>query len=319
MTIEFFFFFFPKFFYSILLMLGCCRCLCSREYSAFTRIESCYSNDGRFEPIYARVTELVNWGNHDVDRFGSIHEILSEKINYDINRKNDAGISVGLKIFSILLERVREINLNISTSMTNCIIQLIQTRRLELFIIAQTSTQSLLEFTQRHTLNIPVQRIIQSYLQLLIEENLKESIFSSIALIISNSSLDWIPLNEIFIALRPNFLVENSSRSILVSISKVVIPLTLPRLCNSIFLFFNNSNLWNNDDFLTNFLILILSEMNENCSPAFFIFWLEQLPPKSPENGNSKSIINIAIRLIEQVSPNRLISQSQTEDRKSVV
>jgi len=293
--------------------MSCCfRCCCSQDYSALTRIESCYPSDSRYEPINARVNELVNWGNHDVERFASIHEILAEKINHDVIRSNDAGVSIGLKIFSSLLERVRELNLNISLTMTACIIRLIETKRLSLLEIVKQSTASLIQFTQRHTLSVPIQRIVHSLLEISSDDTLKEISFETIAVIASLSSIEWLPLIEIFTVTRSSFPQENSARNIIIAISKAVVPLTLPKLCGPLFLFLDQINLWNSESFLSSFIITLLTDMSDNCSPVFFRSWLEQLPPKSPETGHCKTIISISIRLIEQLPPEKLISQSST-------
>ena len=295
-------------------MLGCCHCLCSKEYSALTCVESCYPNDGRADPVHARVRELINWGTHDIDRFSTIHEILADKIRLDIERKNDAGVTVGLKIMASLLQNVREINYNISVTMTTCITQLIDTKRLALLQIAATSTQDLISYTTHAQLSTQINRIINAYLNLLKDDQLKETVFESISTIVSHSTqLQWIPVQNILKSICPTYFSENSGRNIIQSMAHIVLPLSLNKLTNDLFTFFNERNLWNDEDFISSLLLLFFNEIPENCAPPFFKSWLEQLPPRSPEVGHSKSIISITVRLVEQVSPERIISQAQTD------
>lgn len=293
-------------------MLGCCHCLCSKEYSAYTRVESCYPNDGRADPVYARVRELINWGTHDVDRFSTIHEILADRIQQDILRGNDAGVQVGLKICANILQNVREINHNLSTTMAQCITQLVETKREPLLQIATSSTHDLIQYTQRHMLSTPVTRIINSFLNLVTDENLKETVFSSVTEIISKSSIEWIPIANILKVIKTYFS-ENSARNIAKAIAKIVVPLILVRLTTELFQFFTQNNLWNDEDFLSSIMILFFNEMPDNCAPGFFKCWLEQLPPRSPEAGHCKTLISITVRLVEQISPEKLISQAQTD------
>lgn len=98
-------------------MLGCCHCLCSKEYNAYTRVDACYPTDGRAQPINARIGELINWGRHDIDRFSTIHEILAERINYSIDNRDLNNVSCGIKILSRLFESVTDLNLNFSTTL----------------------------------------------------------------------------------------------------------------------------------------------------------------------------------------------------------
>ena len=294
-------------------MLGCCHCLCSKEYSALTCVESCYPNDGRADPVHARVRELINWGTHDIDRFSTIHEILADKIRQDVLRKNDAGVTVGLKIMASLLHNVKEINHNVSTTMTQCIIQLIETQRQPLLEIASTATHDLIHDTNTHMLPVPICRIINAYLILLNNESLKETIFESVSSIVSDSQLQWIPITNILQTICPNYFAENAARNIIKSIAHIVQPLSLNRLTTDLFAFFTERNLWNDEDFISSILLLFFNEIQDNCAPGLFRSWLEQLPPRSPEAGHSKTIINITVRLVEQISPERIISQAQTE------
>lgn len=293
-------------------MLGCCHCLCSKEYSAYTRVESCYPNDGRADPVYARVRELINWGTHDVDRFSTIHEILADRIQQDINGSNDAGVQVGLKICANILQNVREINHNLSTTMARSITQLIATKRPPLLQIAKSSTHDLIQYTQRHMLAAPVTQIINAFLELVTDESLKETVFSSVADIISIASIEWIPLPNILKVVKTYFS-DASTREIVKSIAHVVVPLILVRLTTSLFQFFTQNNLWDDEDFLSSIMIILFNEMPDNCGPGFFKCWLEQLPPRTPEAGHCKTLISVTVRLVEHISPEKLISQAQTD------
>ena len=294
-------------------MLGCCHCLCSKEYSALTCVASCYPNDGRADPVHARVRELINWGTHDIDRFSTIHEILADRIKSDVRTGNDAGVQVGLKIMASLLNSVRELNHNISTTMTACIIQLIETKRQPLLEIAARSTFDLIEFTNNHMLQTPICRIINAYLLLLTEESLKETIFQSVTSIVSKSHIQWIPITNILKTICTDYFAENSARDIIKAIAHVVLPLSLNKLTADLFNFFSENNLWNDEDFVSSIIILFFNEVPDSCAPGFFRSWLEQLPPRSPEVGHCKTIINITVRLVEQIAPERLVSQAQTE------
>ena len=141
----------------------CCHCLCSREYSALTRVLACYPQDGRPNPIPSRVQELINWGIHDVERMRSIQEILNERIQLDIDLNNLNNISVGMKVLCELLEKVRLLNNELSTTLASFIVQLIRYKNPSFLLIAQSSIDQELNFTETILLPVPVNRIINSF------------------------------------------------------------------------------------------------------------------------------------------------------------
>ena len=109
-------------------MLGCCHCLCSKEYDAYTRVLTCYPSDGRPDPVSAKVRELLTWGNHDLSRFDSIDSTLMECIRKDLVKRKFNAVSVGMKILGRLLPAVTDLNLNLSKALQNAIILLIGTK-----------------------------------------------------------------------------------------------------------------------------------------------------------------------------------------------
>ena len=296
-------------------MLGCCHCLCSKEYSALTCVESCYPNDGRADPVHARVRELINWGTHDINRLQTIHEILTDKIRTDIRNKNDAGVTVGLKIMAQLLHNVRELNYNISGAMTTCIIELIETKRISLLQIAANSTPYLFQKDSNNPqLPALVSRIINAYLALINDDDLKETVFESLSTIVSQAEhINYFPIPNILKAICPTYFAENSARNVIKLIARIVKPMALNKMTNDLFSFFTERALWNDEDFISSILLLLFNEIPDTCVPPFFKSWLELLPPRSPEVGHSKVIINISVKLIEQIAPERIVSQAQTD------
>lgn len=284
-------------------MLGCCHCLCSQEYNAYTRVAACYPADGRADPVAARVRELTNWGIHDVSRFSKIHEIISERIRQDIQDKNFNSASVGVKIISRLLENVRDLNHPLSTALTNAILLLVRTKDPQYLALASEASESLLRFTLHHQLSQPIQKIFKAYMPLCNEkEEISEIAFNSISKLVEQSSIEWIPLEELFGMIKDKINTNNAAKNVLVSVAHASAALTLPKVRDICIKFFNEQNLWNDSAFLVFFMSILFSEMKENCVPPFFRLWLQLLPPRADQdNAHCREIISVAVHLTEEL------------------
>lgn len=289
-------------------MLGCCHCLCSKEYNAYSRVAACYPADNRPDPVAARVRELINWGIHDVSRFSKIHEIISERVRQDIQRDQFNSSAVGVKILTRLLENVRDLNHPLSSALTTSILQLIQTRKQQFLELASEASESLKRFTLHHQIQVPVQRIFRAYIPLCSVEDLSDIAFNSISSLIENDlSVECIPMDELLGAIKDQLSTNNAARGVLVSIAHAATPLTLPKMRDILISFFDEQHLWNDLPFLFFFMNVLFSEMKDNCSPPFFRLWLELLPPRSSDNGHCRAVITVSLHLMEELPSTRLL------------
>ena len=293
-------------------MLSCCHCLCSKEYDAMTRVTACYPTDGRSDPVAARVRELINWGIHDISRFSSIHEIIAERIRHDIVNDKVNSTAVGIAILGKLLASVSEINMNLSSSLTASILLLIRTKKPEFLKIAGDGIISLVENTNRVSLSQPVHDIVCEYIELL-GTSVGDIACQSLAQMLEKTSVEFVPVEKLLAGIKDKIMDSTSARNIVVALAHSVSPLSLPRFAEQLFHFFDEKDLWEDKSFLNSLMVILLSEMKENCSPPFFRLWLEQLPPKTEDNKHCKIIIYVASRLVEELPSEKLLSSSQTD------
>lgn len=294
-------------------MLSCCHCLCGKERSAQKRLEQCYPIDNRPDPVSAHVRELITWGTHDVSRFETIYDQLDNKIKNDISHNNVNSTSVGVKILGSLIEKVPEINLKISQILVEVSILLIRTKKPEFLDIADEAINSILQYSPQIKLRDYVTNIVKAYLKLLNDDRISEKVYHSLSSLIEQTTVNVIPVEDILAAIKSNIGTNAGARSVLASIAKSVIMITLPNFADVLFQFFASNDIWSKPDLLQQIMATMITEMIPKISPSFFKLWLEQLPPRSPDDGHCEVILNTSQSLFDSIPPERLLSSSDID------
>ena len=299
-------------------MLDCCHCLCGRERSASKRLDQCYPTDNRSSPVLSHVRELINWGTHDIARFETIYDLLTDRINGDVSHGKANPTFVGVKILSKILEDVQEINLNISNILVNVTVQLIRTRNTKFLDIADFATNTLIQYAQKIKLRDYVANIVKAYLKLLNNAQTAERVYVTLSKMIDQTTVNVVPVNDILTEIKDKIASTSGARDVVVSIAHSVNVVMIPQFTDILIKFFNEQNIWNDVELSQEIIGIMIAEMKEKCAPAFFKIWLEQLPPRSPDNGHCKEIINVALQIIENLPQERLFNQTEPDSLMTV-
>jgi hypothetical protein len=299
-------------------MLHCCHCLCNQDVDGFNRIAACYPTDGRPDPVAARVRELITWGSHDLTRFDSIHEIILPRIRHDVQQRLLNATSVGTKILARLLENVKELNLTFCQALTTAIVLLIKTQQSEFLELARDSTGSLLAHANRPNFGQSVQSIIREYIDLCSNPETTDTALQSLATVLEGSSLEWVQLPEVLRLVRTHWNANNSARAVIAAVAHSAALLTLPSFSDTLFHFFNQEQLWGDLNFFRIIVSTLFTELKDNCGPAFFRLWLELLLPVRQNVAQVQAVLQVAVNLMEDLPPAKLLSQTQIDSLTTV-
>lgn len=294
-------------------MLSCCHCLCGKERSAAKRLDQCYPLDDRPDPVSSHVRELISWGKHDVARFGTIYDLLDSRVRNDISHKNVNSTSVGVKILGELIKNVAEIQANISQILVNVTILLIKTQQPAFLDIADIASTSIIDYTDKIKIRNHVTNIIKQYLKHLKAPSISDKIYGSVSNIIERATVNNVPVGDILIAIKDEIPQSSGAHSVIVAIARGLVTTTLPNFSDTLFQFFTDNNIWAKPDTIQSIMKTMINEMKEKISISFFKLWLEKLPPRSPDTGNSEVIIMTSEELFNSIPPERLISNNETD------
>ena len=280
-------------------MLGCCHCLCSKEYDAQTRVRSCYPSDRRPEPVAACVRELISWGSHDLSRFDSIDSIIADRTRQDIFRKRVNDAAVGVKILWKLVERVPELNSTLCKALQEIIVVLIDTKSDEFLTLALESTHVFLRHAARVNISENARKIVRKYVELSKESAFRARAFQALADILRNAVLEYLNLGEVLEAIKTDFKEKKEDAvNVMSSIVSAIQPLNVVSFCESFFEFVRKNNTWAEPDFKA-MIFQLFKDVNEECAPALFRLWLEQLPPKGSEIEHAGVIVSITEEIMQ--------------------
>lgn len=289
-------------------------CLCGKEKNAAKRLDQCYPVDDRPDPNLPRVNELVSWGSHDVSNLDYVYDLLSERLKRDIHAKNVNRTSVGMQILEQLISQIEEIRPKVSPILVDHTILVIKKQTPPFLNIADKAAPYIIKYSREIQLKSSITNIVKQYLSLIKEPKVSEHAYESLANIIQQAPIQTLPIKNILFAIKNDINTSEGARSLIVAMGRNLNQVTsLSSFFDVLFDFFTENKIWNNPEVVEAIMKTLINEMKEKLSPPFFKLWIQKLPPKSPDTGNSDKIINISNDLFDSIPPDRLLSSNEVD------
>jgi hypothetical protein len=172
--------------------------------------------------------------------------------------------------------------------------------------------------TQPRYFSTSVKGIVKEYVPMCDDAQVSDAAFDGLGMILDSASLDAIPISEVLEVLKKHLNSNNNTRRLVIALAHAAVPVTLGGFSEALLAFFTEAQLWGDELFLNNLMITLFTEMNEDCGPPFFRFWLEQLLPTKQVPEHLQAVVKVAVRLMEELPPTKLLSQTQIDSLTTV-